>query len=74
MKNESPWRTAARKHIVKVIDVVGRDDMKKLRRALCSAYPFGEKRWWPYKVWLSEIKRQLAPPPPLDDTPMQLFE
>jgi hypothetical protein len=27
------------------------------------AYPYGERKYWPYKVWLSEIKRQLAPTP-----------
>jgi hypothetical protein len=31
-----------------------------LRRALREAYPFGERRYWPYKVWLNEIKRQLT--------------
>jgi len=38
-------------------------DEKKIREALWDAYPFGERKYWPYKVWLDEIKRQLHPSP-----------
>lgn len=30
-----------------------------VRKALRSRYPFGERNYWPYKVWLKEIRFQL---------------
>ena len=33
--------------------------MKKLRKVLRDSYPYGEKKFWPYKVWLSEIRKQI---------------
>lgn len=74
MKRESPWRKSARRVIKRVIADVGRDDPKRLRKALRAAYPFGETKYWPYKVWLSECKRQMRPDPPLDDSFLPLFE
>lgn len=53
------WREHAAPIIADVIKRVGRQDEKALRKALKDAYPFGERRYWPYKAWLSEIKRQL---------------
>lgn len=32
----------------------------ELRKALRAAYPFGERKHWPYKVWLAEIQRQVG--------------
>lgn len=54
------WRDIARPIIAEVIDREGTDDMRKLRRALRAAYPFGERRRWPYKVWCHEIRVQLG--------------
>jgi len=51
------WRTGAAKVIQEVIDRVGCEDEKALRRAISAAYPFGPRAHWPYKVWLSEVKR-----------------
>ena len=34
--------------------------MKSLRKALREAYPFGEREYWPYKVWCDEIRSQLG--------------
>lgn len=56
------WRDKAAPIIACVIREHGRGDMKTLRRALREAYPFGERRAWPYKVWLAEVKRQLGHP------------
>lgn len=53
------WRDHCRPIIAAVIEEVGASDMKVLRKALKEAYPYGERRMWPYKVWLSEIKNQL---------------
>lgn len=45
-----------------VIERVGRGDMKALRAALLAEYKryYGERRYWPYKVWCSEIRVQLG--------------
>lgn len=52
------WRDSAAPIIANVIATVGLDDVKALRRALRDAYPFGERRYWPYKVWCDEVKKQ----------------
>jgi len=52
------WRDSARPIIGEVIARVGLNDMKELRRELLKVYPFGEKKYWPYKVWLDEIAVQ----------------
>ncbi len=53
------WREQCSPIIAEVIKTVGTDDMKVLRKALRDAYPYGERRMWPYKVWCSEIRKQL---------------
>ena len=64
----SYWRKQATPIIARVIKGIGTDNLPALRRALSDAYPWEPKRGHPYKIWLSEIKRQLAPktyqPPP----------
>lgn len=56
----STWRDHFRPIIAGVISRVGREDMKALRRALRDAYPFGERRFWPYKVWCDEVRQQIG--------------
>ena len=53
------WREHCAPIIAKVIEETGRDDIKKLRKALKDAYPYGQRSCWPYKVWCSEIRKQL---------------
>jgi hypothetical protein len=53
------WRERAKEVICEVIERVGRNDEKALRAALREAYPFGMRKYHPYKVWLDEIKVQL---------------
>lgn len=31
----------------------------ELRKRLSAAYPFGERKYWPYKVWCEEVTRTL---------------
>jgi len=52
------WREMARPIINTVINEVGFKDEKALRKALREAYPFGQRKNWPYKVWLDEISIQ----------------
>lgn len=55
------WRCRARRVIVRVLEELPVGvDLKTKRTALRQAYPFGERRGWPYKVWLVEVRLQLA--------------
>jgi len=54
------WRDLARPIIARVIAEVGTSDMRALRRALRAAYPFGERKYHPYRIWCSEIRVQLG--------------
>lgn len=54
------WRDHCRPIIAKVIEEHGTKDMKVLRRALREAYPYGERKNHPYKIWCSEINKQLG--------------
>ena len=54
------WRRSAAGIVAAVLQAYKGSDEATRKRALREAYPFGERRHWPYKVWLSEIKRQLA--------------
>ena len=76
------WRASAAPIIAKVIAEVGRDDIKALRKALRDAYPWHERRMWPYKVWCSEVRHQLFGKParkrpdglsPRDDQTLDMF-
>ena len=30
--------------------------LKEVEKAICDAYPFGERKYWPYRVWLTRVK------------------
>jgi hypothetical protein len=54
------WRDTARPIIAKVLQDC-RDTgatEKQIRAALFAAYPFGERRYFPYKVWCDEVRAQ----------------
>ena len=55
---ERTWRDIARPIIEKVLEEnKGKPDIV-IRQALFKAYPFGERRYHPYKIWCDEIQRQ----------------
>ena len=57
-KDESHWRTRARKVIQAVIkDNAGKSE-KDILAAIRKAYPFVERKYHPYKIWLDEVKVQ----------------
>ena len=68
------WRDIAAPIIRDTIASVGTQDMKALRKALHDAYPFGERRMHPYKIWCSEVKRQLGIKPKAPKAQVPLFE
>lgn len=54
------WRDSARPIIQRVLkDTLGQPE-KEIRKAIREAYPFGERKYWPYKVWCDEVKLQLG--------------
>lgn len=58
MSTGSHWRDIARPIIQSVLKAWNGQDEKELRKALFEAYPFYERRYYPYKIWLSEIRLQ----------------
>ena len=54
------WRKHAAPIIARVIAEHQGDSEKDIRTALRAAYPYGERRMWPYKVWCAEVRRQLG--------------
>lgn len=57
--SESRWRNIARAIISRVIEETKGQSNKAVREALRKAYPFGERRHHPYKIWLDEIAVQM---------------
>lgn len=56
----SSWREVMAKIIAATIARVGRADEKKLRAELSKQWRWGDRKMWPYKVWLSEINAQIG--------------
>lgn len=59
------WRDYAAPIIAEVIQCFGRErigkdvDLAYVKKAISASYPFGERKYWPYKVWCDEVRRQL---------------
>ena len=59
------WREYSAPIIAKVLaETEGMPQGDRLK-ALRDAYPFGERKYHPYKIWLDEIARQTGKKPPL---------
>lgn len=54
----SRWRNKASVIIAGVLARTQGQPKEVIERALRDAYPFGERKWHPYKIWLDEIKVQ----------------
>lgn len=54
------WRAHSTKVIRDVIRENPTLDESTLRKKISEAYPFGERAHHPYKIWLSEVKLQVA--------------
>lgn len=57
------WRSQAATVISGVIGQNPGMEPKKLRKLISAAYPFGERKYHPYKIWCDEVNRQLGPQP-----------
>jgi hypothetical protein len=60
MYSQSYWRNAAAPIISKVLTGTKGQSEKEIRKALHDAYPFGMRKYHPYKIWCSEVRRQRA--------------
>ncbi len=58
--NQSRWRAHAAPIIADIIRVHKDQDEKQLRALISKAYPFGERKYHPYKIWCDEVARQLG--------------
>ena len=56
MRNISHWRAYSNDVIWKVLYATEGKTEAEIKKALYDAYPFGERKMWPYKIWLSAIK------------------
>lgn len=56
MKNT--WRDRCAPIIEKVLKETKGQGEAEVKKALFDAYPFGMRQYHPYKIWLSEIRRQ----------------
>lgn len=72
---EMTWRDRCRPLIAQTIQEHQDKDMKSVRKALREAYPWDQRSLHPYKIWCSEVRRQLGigPEPKPDPNQMQLF-
>jgi hypothetical protein len=55
------WYESAVDHIRKLDATLPADMLiADRRKAVSAAYPFGQRRYWPYKMWLKAQKEYLA--------------
>lgn len=52
------WREISMQVVSEVLEKTKGQSESEIRKALREAYPFGQRSLHPYKVWVSEIKRQ----------------
>lgn len=58
MSNVGRWRQHCAPIIAAVLAKTAGQDDRFIRKSLYDAYPFGERRYHPYKMWLKEIHAQ----------------
>lgn len=56
--SDSAWRNRASPLIAQVLKLTAGKTKKEVDAALREAYPFGQRKYHPYKIWLDEIRRQ----------------
>lgn len=54
------WRDRARPIIAEVLRETAGQPENVIRKALIDAFPFGPMQYHPYKIWRSEVRRQLG--------------
>ena len=56
------WRDIAQDVIRNVVRRVGTEDKAALKKALFDAYPFGQRQYYPYRIWCEEVRKTLGKP------------
>jgi hypothetical protein len=56
------WRELAQRVIAEVRRAHPESAGPELRRLLHGAYPFGQRRYHPYRIWCDEVRRALGKP------------
>jgi hypothetical protein len=67
------WRDECRPIIAEVLRTTKGESEANIRWALRAAFPFGPRTHHPYKIWLSEVRKQRGVKD-VDKGPMELFE
>jgi len=57
----SDWSEVSRKVIQGVINAHPNASDAELRNAVKDAYPFGVRKFWPYKAWCKAVNDLLGP-------------
>lgn len=57
---KSYWRTHSQEVIKKVIAENKGKSEAEIKKTISEAYPFGERKYHPYKIWLDEVKIQIG--------------
>lgn len=58
MAREKTWRDIAKPIIREVLSETKGLSEREIKAAIRDAYPFGERNYHPYKIWLDEVRRQ----------------
>lgn len=54
------WYERAQAHIRVVADDYNGDDLAQLEKTIRESYPFGERKYWPYKAWLKAVNDYMS--------------
>ncbi|MDD5086073.1 MAG: hypothetical protein PHE61_08620 [Candidatus Omnitrophica bacterium] len=55
LRTDSRWRLHARNIIREVAEQNKTVSLAEVRKLISQAYPFGERKYHPYKCWLREV-------------------
>lgn len=62
MAVNSRWRAIADKVIARVVSDNPGLSEDELRKKMSDAYPFGMRKYHPYKIWLTAVNEHFNPP------------
>ena len=54
---KSKWRVISAEIIYKILKANPGKTDKEIKAIISEAYPFGERKYHPYKIWLNEVKK-----------------
>lgn len=52
------WRERVRPIVARVLAEMREKPEPEIRKALRDAYPFCERKYWPYRIWCDEVRVQ----------------